>query len=88
MTEPPIARYKYTLTITGNSHDEIERELLVMTRGGYLLDSEYHARDAFEVFGGTSTRTLEHANPDMTPEAYREALDAWWQQRKAERSGQ
>ena len=88
MTEPPIAKYQYTLTITGNSHDEIERELLVMTRGGYLLDSEYYSRDAFKVYSGTSTRTLEHASPDMTPEKYKAQLDAWWEQCKAERSGQ
>ena len=25
---PPVAKYELVLTITGNSHDEIERELL------------------------------------------------------------
>lgn len=39
MAEPPIARYRLTLTIKGNTLDEIERELVVQTRGGFLLDS-------------------------------------------------
>lgn len=80
---PPVAKYRLTLTITGNSHDEIESELLSMTRGGYLLDSDYYKRDEFTVYGGRTTAKLEHANPDMTPEQYDEALDAWWQNRKA-----
>ncbi len=36
---PPVPRYRLTLTITGNTLDEIERELVVQTRGGFLLDS-------------------------------------------------
>lgn len=83
--EPPTAKYKLTLTITGNSHDEIERELLAMTRGTYLLDSGYLERDEFHVTGGRSTRVLEHTNPEMTPERYEQELDAWWQARKTRR---
>lgn len=83
--EPPKAKYTYTLTVTGNSHDEIERELLVMTRGGYLLDSQYHERDEFTVYGGTSTRRLEHTNPGQTAEGYRRELDEWSEARKAAR---
>lgn len=36
---PPVPRYRLTLTITGNTLDEIEHELVVQTRGGFLLDS-------------------------------------------------
>lgn len=88
--EPPTAKYRLTLTITGNSHDEIERELLSMTRGGYLNDSDYHQRDEFKVIGGRRTATLEHTNPEMTPARYGEELRAWWEARKAARreSGQ
>ena len=39
MSTPPVPRYRLTLTITGNTLDEIERELVVQTRGGFLLDS-------------------------------------------------
>lgn len=79
---PPVAKYRYTLTVTGNTHDEIEREIVVMTRGGYLLDSQYYERDEFTVYGGTSTRRLEHTNPDQTPEGYRRELDEWSARRK------
>ena len=75
---PPVAKYRYTLTVTGNSHhQEIEREVLTMTRGGYLLDSEYHERDEFSVIGGRSTRVLEHTNPEQTPEGYEQELKSW-----------
>jgi hypothetical protein len=83
--KPPVAKYRLTLTITGNSHDEIEHELLVMTRGGYLHDSDGYERDEFHVIGGRRTAVLEHTNPDMTPERYDAELDAWWQARRAAR---
>lgn len=84
-TEPPVAKYRLTLTIDGNSHDEIQDELLSMMRGGYLLDSDYERRDAFHVIGARRTSVLECRNPDMTPERYEAELDAWWDARKAER---
>lgn len=84
-TDPPVAKYRYTLTVTGNSHEEIENEIVVMTRGGYLLDSHYYERDEFTVYGGTSTRVLEHVNPDQTPESYSKELDEWFDRRRQER---
>ena len=85
MTEPPIARYRLTLTIKGNTLDEIETELIVQTRGGFLLDSDYGKRDSWNSTDGTTTSVMEHLNPDMTPERYAAELDAWWKARKAER---
>ena len=85
-TEPPVAKYLYTLTIRGNSLDEIEREILTQTRGGFLLDSDHYTRDEFNRTDGRCTAVLEHANPDMTPERYDADLEAWWQERKAERA--
>lgn len=82
---PPVAKYRLTLTITGNSHDEIEGELLSMTRGGYLLDSNYYERDEFRVIGGRRTSELEHANPTMTPEQYEEDLHEWAKARRLTR---
>ena len=82
-TDPPIARYRLTLTITGNTLDEVETELLVQTRGGLLLDSDYYKRDAWTVHGGRVTSRMEHANPEMTPERYKAELDEWWRARKA-----
>jgi hypothetical protein len=84
--KPPTAKYRYTVEITGNSHDEIQRELLGLTRGGYLLDSEYETRDEFHVIGGRRSTRLLHVNPEMTPERYEAELDEWWQARKVERS--
>lgn len=74
---PPVTKYKYTLTVYGNSHEEVEDEVLLMTRGGYLLDSKYGERDEFRVTGGRSTRILEHTNPEQTPEEYMRELKAW-----------
>jgi hypothetical protein len=82
---PPRTKYELTLVIHGNSHEEIERELLGMTRGGYLLDSEYGSRDEFHVTGSRRTSVLKHTNPDMTPERYDADLDTWWQRRKTAR---
>lgn len=80
--QPPATKYLLTVTVRGNSHDEIEGELLAFTRGGYLLDSDYHKRDEFHCIGGRVTARLEHTNPDQTPENYRAELDAWSQARK------
>lgn len=84
-TKPPTAKYELTLVLHGNSHDEIERELLGLTRGGYLLDSDYHRRDEFHVVGGRRAATLRHTNPEMTPGEYDATLEAWWRARKASR---
>jgi len=82
---PPMTKYRLTVVIDGNSHDEIERELLALTRGGYLLNSHYYKRDSFAVYGGREHSILEHRNPEMTPERYETELDEWWQRRKAAR---
>lgn len=82
---PPAAKYRLTVEISANSHDEIERELDYYVRGGYLLDSDYHKRDTFAVVGGKGIRRLECANPDMTPERYEAELSAWWEHRKVQR---
>lgn len=81
--KPPVAKYELTLVLHGNSHEELESELLSMTRGGYLLDSDYHRRDDFHVIGVNGVRTLRHTNPQMTPERYAADLETWWQSRKA-----
>ena len=85
-TDPPVAKYKLTLTIEGNSHEEIMRELLVQTSGGYLLDSDYETRDAWTCHGGRLTSVMEHANPDQTPERYEAELSAWAAERRASRA--
>lgn len=75
---PPVPRYRLTLTITGNTLDEIERELVVQTRGGFLLDSGYMRRDFWEIVTARYISVMEHVNPEMTPERYDAELDAWW----------
>lgn len=44
----------------------MEPELIVQTRGGFLLDSNYGKRDSWNSTDGTA-RVMEHRNPDMTP---------------------
>lgn len=80
---PPVARYRLTVTITGNSHSDIEQELGYLTNGGYLLDSDYCRRDEWHSIGGRVTSRMEHTNPEMTPERYDAELDAWFTARKA-----
>lgn len=84
-TPPPKTKYELTLVIHGNSHEEVERELMYMTRGGYLLDSDYHKRDEFRVIGGRKTSTLRHINPEQTPERYEQELHDWAEDRRAKR---
>jgi hypothetical protein len=81
---PPKAKFKLTLTIEGNTHDEVQRELESMVRG-YPMDIQFGERDSFHIIGGRSIRELACQNPDMTPERYRAEQDEWWQARKAAR---
>lgn len=83
--DPPVAKYRYTVEIRANSHDEIERELLLLVNGGHLMHSDYHKRDEFESWGGRKHVKLEHTNPEQTPEAYDAELQAWASGRRAER---
>ncbi|AMS02806.1 hypothetical protein SEA_YEEZY_61 [Gordonia phage Yeezy] len=83
---PPVHKYKHTLTVYGDSHEDIERELGFHLRGGYLLDSDYHQRDEFTVYGGTKTSILEHTNPGQTAENYARELNEWSEKRKAARN--
>ena len=85
MSNPPAPKYRYTLEIDGNSHEEILSEIMAQVNGGYMLDSLYEERDEFEVIGGRATRILEHTNPEMTPERYDKELGEWWQKRKEAR---
>ena len=82
---PPTARYKLTLTITGNTLDEIEGELLVQANGGFMLSSEGYRRDEWEVVSGRYTSRMEHVNPEQTPENYARELGEWMKQRRKER---
>ena len=86
-TDLPVNKYRFTLVITANSHEEIEKELTMLTNGGYLLDSDYYKRDEFMCYSGTHTSKLEHVNPEMTPERYNVALQEWWEKTKEARSG-
>ena len=88
LDQPPVPRYRLTLTITGNTLDEIEHELLVQTRGGFMLDSDYYRRSMWQVIGGRATSHMEHVNPEMTPERYEAELDEWFAARKAARREQ
>lgn len=84
--QPPIPRYRLTLTIRGNTLDEIEHELIVQTRGGFLLDSDRYTRDAWDSTDGRVHSVMEHRNPEMTPEQYAAELTAWADARRAARN--
>lgn len=75
---PPVAKYRLTVTITGNTLDEIEDRLVEQTRGGFLLDSDYRKRDAWDSTDGRTRSVMEHRNPVMTPEQYSDDLAAWF----------
>ncbi len=82
---PPVPKYTLTLTITGNTHDELANELHYQAHGTHLLNSDYGKRDEYTVYGGRYTGRLEHTNPAMTPERYAADLDAWSKRRKSSR---
>lgn len=82
--QPPVTKYLLTVTVRGNTHEEIVDELLSMTRGGYLLASDYYKRDEFNCTDGRVTARLEHINPDQTAEKYRAELNHWWLARKTD----
>ena len=80
---PPVTKYVLNVKIRGNTHEEIEDELLTLTRGGYLLDSDYHKRDEWDATSGRCSSIMLHANPEQTPEQYAAELEAWHQAWKA-----
>lgn len=84
-TPPPTAKYRLTVTIDGNTPEEIEDELGYLARGGFIIYSDGYTRDDFTVYGGRLTAKLEHTNPEMTPEQYKADLEAWSAARKAAR---
>ena len=61
--EPPVAKYKLTLTVYGNSHQEVQEELLSQVQGGYLIISEDEQRDRWRVCGDRYMSVMEHTNP-------------------------
>lgn len=82
---PPTHKYRLQLTVYGNSHEEVHRELMAQADSGYLMDSGHESRDAWHITSRRSTRTMTHMNPDMTPERYARELVAWWSGRRAAR---
>jgi len=83
--QPPTTRYRFELTIDGNTLEEVERELAQLANSGFLLDSDYGRRDEWHMVSGRATRIMHHINPDMTPERYAAELDAWSADRRAPR---
>lgn len=82
MTRPPVPRFRLSVTIEANSHEEIETELGYIVSGGYLRDSNSHQRDNFIVASGKTWRRLDEVNPDMTPEKYDAELMEWWEAKR------
>ena len=84
--EPPAARYRLTLTIDGNSFDEIDGELRILANGSTHEDSLFtgQVRHEWDIYSPRVMRHMEHRNPDMTPEKYDDELRAWANSRRKE----
>ena len=82
---PPNPRYRLTLTIEGNTLDEVEDAVNAYARCGFLVDSEGGRRDAWDVARPPCDSLMAVVDPDMTPERYFAELDAWFKERKATR---
>ena len=82
---PPNPRYRLTLTIEGNTLDEVEDEVSAYALSGFLVDSEGGRRDAWDVTRPRCKSLMTVADPDMTPGRYAAELDAWFTERKATR---
>ena len=82
---PPNPRYRLTLTIEGNTLDEVEDAVSAYARSGFLVDSDGGRRDAWDVTRPTCESLMTVVDPDMTPERYFAELDAWFTERKATR---
>lgn len=83
-SKPPMSRYKLTLEITGNTMDEVLRELAVQSNDAdHELGGDIHRHNA-EWISGRSTLSLVERNPGMTPEKYAAELDAWRESRRGD----
>ena len=81
--KPPISKYKLTVVIEGNIISEVEDELLVVANSFWHdIHRNGESRDEMSIVGGRSSRTLQHTNPEQTPEDYREQLKVWAQARR------
>lgn len=82
--KPPVARYRLTLTIDGNSFDEIDNELRVLAGGSTYRDSLFFGleRHEWSIYEPRVKKRMEHRNPDMTPEKYDDELTAWADSRR------
>ena len=87
-SEPPVARYRLTLTIDGNSFDEIDNELYLLAGGSTCRDSLFLGleRHEWEIYEPRVKKRMEHRNPDMTPEKYDTELKAWAESKRKERN--
>ena len=85
---PPVARYRLTLTIDGNSFDEIDDVLRVLANGSTHEDSLFtgQVRHEWDIYSPRVRRHMEHRNPDMTPEKYDDELIAWAESKRKERN--
>lgn len=80
MSTPPTPRYELTLTIQGNTLDEIHEELRSAEKGFHLdrrSPSNFSARDEWTIRSERYSSVMRQRNPDMTPERYRAEFQAW-----------
>ncbi|WP_286697486.1 hypothetical protein [Dermacoccus sp. UBA1591] len=87
-SRPPIPRYRLTLTIDGNTFDEIDDELRSLANASTYMDSLFtgQVRHEWAIYSPRVKRHMEHRNPDMTPEKYDYELKAWADRRRKEKN--
>lgn len=83
--DPPKARYRLTLEVDGNTHDELLEELHYLLHGGYVIHTNGYERDEADWYGGRLHARLEQMNPDQTPERYEQELHDWSERRREAR---
>ena len=76
---PPVARFRCELVVTGNTLDEIARELELQVND-FTFERLKGAVER-RCYGGRHHLILEERNPLMTPDRYEAELLAWAVQR-------
>ena len=82
---PPNRRYRLTLTIEGNTLDEVQDVVNAYARLGFLNDSDCGRRDAWYVTHTRCESLMTVVDPGMTPDRYFAELDAWFKERSVTR---
>jgi hypothetical protein len=79
--KPPVARYRLEIVITGNTINELVRELQL--RSSRFEYESAQGRTTREQTGPRYEVTVIETNPEMTHVRYHDELMAWSDERRA-----